>query len=109
MGTSTLCLLRSLQRGYATFTDDVFRNHSSTLEIPKTVDAYGTAPSTAKNKVLEVITLKGCVRDVVVFQSFRELYIDKSTTKARGADAFGKELVRLGHRSRYIRSVTIRG
>lgn len=88
--------------------DGAFRNYSSVLEILKTVDAYGTAPP-MENKVLEVITFKECVQHVPVFRPFSELHVDKSTGKARGADAFGKELVRLGHRSGYVRNVTIRG
>ncbi|KAN0069665.1 hypothetical protein V8E54_011971 [Elaphomyces granulatus] len=41
-------------------------------------------------------------------RQFTELAIEKTTEKARGADSFGKALVELGHRSGYLRNITVR-
>jgi carbonic anhydrase len=87
--------------------DNAFRDYSSVGEILDQADAYAKAiPS--ENKILEVIHFAESVHETPVFRQYRELSVDKSTGKARGADAFGKEFVELGHRSGYTRNITIR-
>ncbi|GLI74859.1 hypothetical protein PoHVEF18_003107 [Penicillium ochrochloron] len=87
--------------------DKAFRDYSSVGEILDQANAYAKAiPS--ENKVLEVIHFAESVHETPVFRQYRELDVDKSTGKARGADAFGKEFVDLGHRSGYTRNITIR-
>ncbi|KAJ5808824.1 hypothetical protein N7474_010093 [Penicillium riverlandense] len=83
--------------------DDAFRDFSSISEILNTAEAY-TNTSPTKNEVLQVIVFKEHVQEVPVFRPFSEQHVNKSTGKARGADAFGKEFVGLGHRSGFIRN-----
>lgn len=72
-----------------TSADNAFRDKSSVGEILDQADAYAKAiPS--ENKVLEVIHFVESIHETPVFQQYRELHVDKSTGKARGADAFGK-------------------
>ncbi|KAI9041406.1 uncharacterized protein KD926_006802 [Aspergillus affinis] len=87
--------------------DNAFRDYSSVGEILDQADAYAKA-TPSENKVLEVIHFAERIHETPVFRPYRELHVDKSTGKARGADAFGKEFVELGHRSGYTRNITIR-
>lgn len=87
--------------------DNAFRDYSSVGEILDQANTYAKAiPS--ENKILEVIHFAESVHETPVFRQYRELSVAKSTGKARGADAFGKEFVELGHRSGYTRNITIR-
>jgi carbonic anhydrase len=86
--------------------DGVFRDYSSAAEILDAADDYDKAcPS--ENQILEVIHFKEGMLETPVFRQFNELDIKKSSGKARGADAFGKAFVELGHRSGYVRNVTV--
>ena len=78
--------------------DGVFRDYSSTTKILDATNNYDkSCPS--ENRVLEVIHFKESMLETPVFRQFNELDIKKSSGKARGADAFGKAFVELGHRS----------
>ena len=87
--------------------DKAFEGYSSVGEILDAADAYGTRPG--QNNILEVIRFKQEALDTPVFRQFTDLGVAKSTSKARGADSFGKSIVALGHRSGYSQNITIRG
>ena len=87
--------------------DGVFRDYSSAAEILDAADDYDRSCS-SENQVLEVIHFKESMLETPVFRQFNELDIKKRSGKARGADAFGKAFVELGHRSGYVRNVTVR-
>ena len=87
--------------------DGVFRDFTSLTEILDLADDLAkNCPS--QNGVLETIYFKESAFKTPVFRQFTELAIEKTTGKARGADSFGKALVELGHRSGYLRNITIR-
>ncbi|KAJ5630267.1 uncharacterized protein N7484_010367 [Penicillium longicatenatum] len=87
--------------------DNAFRDYASVGDILDRADAY-TKAIPSGNKILEVIHFTESVHEIPVFRQYRELHVEKYTDKARGADAFGKALVELGHRSGYTRNITIR-
>ncbi|PYI00196.1 hypothetical protein BO71DRAFT_455086 [Aspergillus ellipticus CBS 707.79] len=87
--------------------DGVFRDYSSVSEVLDAVDSHDKhCPS--ENQILEVIHFNDCGLEIPVFRQFDELDVKKSTGKARGADAFGKAFVELGHRSGYTHNITAR-
>ena len=84
----------------------VFRDYSSAAEILDAADNYDKAcPS--EIQVLEVIHVKESMLETPVLRQSNGLDIKKSSGKARGADAFGKAFVELGHRSGYVRNVEL--
>ncbi|KAJ6114885.1 zinc finger protein [Penicillium sp. IBT 16267x] len=87
--------------------DKAFKDSNSVSSILDAVERHeNSGPS--ENKVLEVIQFREEFKETPVFRQYRELHIENSKGKARGADAFGKALVQLGYRSGYTRNVTIR-
>ncbi|KAJ5452017.1 hypothetical protein N7445_000200 [Penicillium cf. griseofulvum] len=87
--------------------DGVFRDYASLTEILDLADDLDKHCPT-ENQVLETIFFKESALKTPVFRQFTELAIEKTTGEARGADSFGKTLVELGHRSGYVRNVTVR-
>lgn len=87
--------------------DHAFRDYSSIDDLLDAAEAYEVNSSV--NKIFEVIYFADSVRDVPLIRPFNELLIEKSTGKARGVDAFGKEFANLGYRSGYTRNITVRG
>jgi len=101
---------RYLQGGYAIVSqlsciflpmasaDGVFRDYASLTEILDLADDLD-----------RIAFLKPYIsRRAFSRRQFTELAIEKTTEKARGADSFGKALVELGHRSGYLRNITVR-
>ncbi|KAJ5471000.1 hypothetical protein N7530_008357 [Penicillium desertorum] len=87
--------------------DEAIQDYSSVSAILDAANAYGTGPT--RNNVLEVIRFKQEALDTPVFRQYTDLGVAKSTSKARGADSFGKSIVALGYRSGYSQNITIRG
>lgn len=87
--------------------DKVFKDFNSVSGILDAVEKHKNL-GLSENKVLEVIQFREEFKETPVFRQYRELHIETSKGKARGADAFGKALVQLGYRSGYTRNVTIR-
>jgi hypothetical protein len=75
--------------------DGVFRDYSSAEILDAADDHNKSCPS--ENQVLVVIHFKESMLETPVFRQFDELDIQKSSGKARGADAFGKAFVELGY------------
>lgn len=87
--------------------DGAFRDYASVSDVLNAAAAY-EQDGLPENKILEVIRFAENVKNLPVFRPCEELHVAKSTGRARGADAFGKEFAALGHRSGFIRNVTIR-
>lgn len=87
--------------------DKAFKNFNSVSSILDAVERHKKVGA-SENKLLEVIHFREESKETPVFRQYRELHMETSKGKARGADAFGKALVQLGYRSGYTRNVTIR-
>lgn len=87
--------------------DGALKDYSSVCAILDAANAYEKGPR--ENNILEVIRFKQEALDTPVFRQFTDLGVAKSTSKARGADSFGKSIVALGYRSGYSQNITIRG
>ncbi|KAJ5772119.1 Zinc finger C2H2 [Penicillium odoratum] len=87
--------------------DKAFRNYSSVSEILDAVEMYERV-GPLEDKILEVIHVREEMRDMPVFRQYLEHNVDHFKGHARGADAFGKALVHLGHRSGYTLNITVR-
>jgi carbonic anhydrase len=87
--------------------DKAFRDYGSVSEILDAVDRYEQA-GPSEDKILEVIHVRQEMRNLPVFRQYLEHNADNFKGHARGADAFGKALVNLGHRSGYTLNITVR-
>ncbi|KAI9035642.1 uncharacterized protein KD926_003153 [Aspergillus affinis] len=81
--------------------DRAFLQYNSCSEILDTVDSIKlTDLATQDNHIILVIRFRNEILDIPIFRPFNELDCGRSTGKARGADAFGKEFADLGHRNK---------
>lgn len=87
--------------------DKAFRDYGSVSEILDAVDKHEQA-GPSEDKILEVIHVRQEMRNLPVFRQYLEHNAENFKGHARGADAFGKALVNLGHRSGYTLNITVR-
>ncbi|KAF7630971.1 hypothetical protein AFLA_000028 [Aspergillus flavus NRRL3357] len=89
--------------------DRAFRHYKLYIEILEELDSIKLSDlESQRNHVISRIHFQKDRLDTLVFRPFSKLNCETSTSRARGANAFGKEFAALGYQSRYEQNITAR-